>query len=68
MLTNAQAEFLDRLDRDPNSSITDENRRAFPGLHFCPEYDGRPICFDSPEIENCLCPKSIAEAIGYTPE
>ena len=54
-LTPLQHGILDRLDRDPAAFITDSDKRACPGIHFCPDWDELPVCFDSPEIEGCTC-------------
>lgn len=67
-LTIQQAAVLDRLDRDPAAIIGEADARVCPGLHFCPDWDGLPICKASPEWDDCTCPKSIAEAIGWVPE
>ena len=67
-LTEQQAAVLDRLDKDQSAVIGDKDAATCPGLHFCPDWDGLPICFASPEIHSCTCPKTIAEAIGWSPE
>lgn len=33
-------------------------REICPGFHFCPDWDGLPICTASPEWEACTCTKA----------
>lgn len=56
-LTKQQASLLRYLDEDQDADILDADRRLCPGLHFCPDWDGMPICEASPEWEACTCPK-----------
>jgi len=36
--------------------------RICPGIHFCPDWDGLPVCADSPEAEGCSCGRIVEEA------
>lgn len=54
-LSKEQITVLNRLDRDPDASITDADRAICPGLHWCHDWDYLAVCDDSPEKESCLC-------------
>ena len=36
-------------------AITEDDKRALPGVHFCDDWDGLPIFDGSPEKECCGC-------------
>ena len=41
---------------DRGGFIPDGGAAICPGIHFCPDWDGLPICEDSPEWDACTCP------------
>ena len=51
MLTKEQTMLLFEIDRA--EIFTEEDERILPGLHFCPDWDGLPVCDNSPEYCNC---------------
>lgn len=53
-LTNAQKTVLEGAERT-GVILFPWQHAVCPGLHFCPDWDGMAICFDSPEIEACTC-------------
>ena len=41
---------------EQNGFISDEHKKDFPSLHFCPDWDEMPITHELPEFEiGCLC-------------
>lgn len=56
MLTGYQAGLLHRADRTGgDGGLTDKERAALPGFHFCPDWDFLPICEGSAEWDACTC-------------
>lgn len=53
-LTGEQITLLHHIDT--YGFIPEDFRSVLPGVHFCPDWDGLPICDDSPEKEACTCP------------
>lgn len=41
---------------DDYGYIPEHFRDKLPGVHFCPAWNGLPICDDSPHKEKCKCP------------
>lgn len=52
-LTAEQYKILERADRF--GAIYEEDADICPGIHFCPDWDGLPVCIASPEAETCTC-------------
>ena len=53
MLTATQKYALHLIDI--RNTITKEDRALLPGVHFCNDWDGLPVCDDSPEKSCCTC-------------
>lgn len=60
ILTPAQRRILSAADRSGMIYMGDD--RICPGIHFCPDWDGLPVCADSPEAEGCSCGRIVEEA------
>lgn len=52
-LTKKQVDILARADKFGH--IYEGDYSICPGIHFCPDWDGLPVCIDSPEADGCNC-------------
>lgn len=52
-LTKEQRAILALADKSGTIRVGDS--AICPQIHFCPDWDGLPICADSPEAEACVC-------------
>lgn len=52
-LTLQQKAILHRADK--TGMIYKGDSTVCPQIHFCDDWDGLPICADSPEADGCTC-------------
>lgn len=61
-LSEAHIQALCQIDQ--RGRIFKHERKTFPGLHFCPDWDFLAICDASPESKSCTCQPMVRAALG----